>query len=104
MRISNVSAVQPGCVSASLSGDTLQLVKMGTFAGLSRVTYTSTSDTGATISGILFVRVRMPDWWMVRNGGFFVGLPMTGEPILQRLIYPHLPARPSRTKVRNHFR
>lgn len=61
LRLSNVAAVQPGFLSASFSSDTLQLVRMGTFDGLTRVTYTSTSGTGATANGTLFVRVRLPD-------------------------------------------
>lgn len=56
-----IQAAEPNHLAVSLTNGTVQFNRVGTFLGLTRVTYTGRLLSGETANGVIFVRVREPD-------------------------------------------
>ncbi|CAD7337591.1 hypothetical protein FIM10_07805 [Sphingomonadales bacterium 56] len=56
-----VQATEPGKLTASLTKGSIYLNRVGTFTGLTHVTYETRSASGDVATGTIFVRVREPD-------------------------------------------
>lgn len=56
-----IQATEPNNLAVNLTNGSVQFNRVGSFTGLTRVTYAGRLSSGETATGVIFVRVREPD-------------------------------------------